>query len=268
MVVQVNVEDLRAGVEAVAREAGREIMRHYEGKAGEVGRYVKGDGSDVTDADLASEKIVMAGLEKLAPGVPIVSEEGVERGEVPDISGGTFWVVDPLDGTLNFIDRNGAFSVAIALMVDFVPVLGVLEHPALGWMYVGVKGGKAEKVDREGRRFPLGRGKGAGEGRVLVTRYTDMPVVEPLLVEKFGITGGFELSSGIARACRIAEGEGALAPVWIRTPDGRSCWWDVAPGHVILEAAGGRAQTFEGPPLEYKAADLRVAPHVLWAPRV
>jgi 3'(2'), 5'-bisphosphate nucleotidase len=242
-------------------------MRHYEGQAGEVGRYIKGDGSDVTDADLASEKIVLAGLLALTPGIPIISEEGVERGEVPDISGGTFWVVDPLDGTLNFIDRNGGFSVAIALLVDRVPVLGVVAHPALGWTYVAVRGGRAEKINREGQRFALGGGTGAAEGKVLVTRYTDMPVVAPFLAERYGVTGGFEMGSGISRACRIAEGEGALAPVYIRAAGGRSCWWDVAPGHVILEAAGGQVVGFDGAPVAYDAADLRVAPHVLRAPR-
>src|SRR5882724_1764481 len=110
---------LRSACTDFAREAAREIMRIY---AGDLGERTKADKSPVTDADHAAEAIIVAGLRALTPDRPIVAEEEMAAGRVPTLDGGPFWLVDPLDGTKEFINRNGEFTVNIAL----APATGML----------------------------------------------------------------------------------------------------------------------------------------------
>src|SRR6516165_9622054 len=117
---------LRESCTVLARDAAREIMRIY---AGELGVRNKADKSPVTDADQAAEAIIVAGLRALTPGTPVVAEEEMAAGRVPVIgpieAGGPFWLVDPLDGTKEFIKRNGEFTVNIALIEKARPTLGI-----------------------------------------------------------------------------------------------------------------------------------------------
>ena len=113
----------------LARDAAREIMRIY---AGDLGERVKADKSPVTDADQAAEAIIVAGLRQLTPGLVVVAEEEMAAGHVPKLDGRPFWLVDPLDGTKEFIKRNGEFTVNVALIFDGQPVLGVVYAPVLG----------------------------------------------------------------------------------------------------------------------------------------
>ena len=100
----------------------------------------KADESPVTAADLAAEAVIEAGLAELAPDIPLVAEEAASEGRLPDISGGRFWLVDPLDGTREFINRNGEFTVNIGLIADGAPVLGVVHAPALNLTFTGLVG--------------------------------------------------------------------------------------------------------------------------------
>src|SRR5258705_415077 len=122
-------QTLRQTCTEIAREAVREIMRIY---AGDHGVRDKADKSPVTDADHAAEAIIVAGLRALTPGTPIVAEEEMALGRVPVIGNGPFWLVDPLDGTKEFIKRNGEFTVNIALIEDRRPTLGIVLAPAGG----------------------------------------------------------------------------------------------------------------------------------------
>jgi 3'(2'), 5'-bisphosphate nucleotidase len=122
----------------ICLDAGAEIMRIYEG---DIEIRTKDDASPVTDADEAAEKIILAGLEKSVPGIPVVAEESAAAGHIPDISGGKFFLVDPLDGTKEFISKNGEFTVNIALIENGVPISGVVYAPAIGRIYAGTPTG-------------------------------------------------------------------------------------------------------------------------------
>ncbi len=256
-------------VEDIARQAGAAIMRYYNGEA-DADITIKNDGSEVTAADLAAERIILPALKKLAPGIPIVSEERVANGETPDVSGGTFWTVDPLDGTKEFINRTGAFVVAISLVVDNKPVLGVIYHPAMGLMYSAAGAGTATKVDKTGKRTPIGKTEKDSDGadlRVLVNeKHANVRHIKGWLSEQFGRAARIDPKSGILRACQVAEGLADMSVYESSKHEGRTCWWDVAPGHAIIEAAGGKVETLDGNPVIYKDDDLRVPPHVAFAP--
>lgn len=254
--------DLKAllpAVEKIARDAGVEIMKFYNTGA-EV--YTKADGSTVTDADLAAEGIILPRLAALTPDIPIVSEEAFERGIRPDVSGGTFWTVDPLDGTKEFTDRTGAFVVALSLVVDGKPALGVIYHPAFDIMYVAAGPGSAEKVMPDGARMPL-RANALldARARVLVNPASvDMQFIKGYLSDQFGKSVNIDATPGILRACQVAEGTADASVIYPQRRDGRTKWWDVAPGHAIVEAAGGKVTSPDGKDIKYDAPDYQVGP--------
>lgn len=255
-------------VEQLARDAGAVIMRHYNDP--DTRTYIKKDGSVVTDADHAAEKLILPRLAALAPDIPIVSEEAVEAGHIPDISGGTFWAVDPLDGTKEFADRTGAFVVAIALIIDHQPVLGVVYHPALDRMYVAAGPNTAAEVKPDGTRIPLTLPAAAPDAalRVLLNEHSaDMPKVKGYLSEQFGSAATIDTKSGVLRACQVAESSADASIVYPVNRGGRTRFWDVAPGHAIVEAAGGKVQDIDGKPLRYDAKDLQVPPHICLSPK-
>ena len=274
---------LLSHVEAIAREAGEATMVFYNEGGTPEGLEVitKTDGSEVTSADYAAEKIILAALAKLTPDIPIVCEERIAAGDKPDISGGTFWTVDPLDGTKEFLNRTGAFVVAISLVVDNKVVLGVVYHPAMGLMYVGNGPGTAAKVDSAGVRTPLSAtgeedaekdakkdAKKDKELRVLINApHTNMPSVKGYLSRQFGNAARIDTKSGILRACQVAEGLASLSVYESAKNNGRTSCWDIAPGHAIIEAAGGRVEQMDGKPLVYNSTDYKVPPHVAFSPQ-
>ncbi len=140
---------LRDACTGFARDAAREIMRIY---AGDLGERTKADKSPVTDADHVAEAVILAGLQSLTPEVPVVAEEEVAAGRVPKLNDGPFWLVDPLDGTKEFIKRNGEFTVNIALITDGRPILGIVLAPASDTLWRGATGLGADKSDK-GRPF-------------------------------------------------------------------------------------------------------------------
>src|SRR5882672_12045401 len=135
-------QSLRQACTDLARAAAREIMRIY---AGDLGVRDKADKSPVTDADHAAEAIIVAGLRALTPDRPVVAEEEMAAGRMPTLDGGPFWLVDPLDGTKEFIKRNGEFTVNIALIEDGRPTVGVVLAPAAGTLWRGAIGLGADK---------------------------------------------------------------------------------------------------------------------------
>src|SRR5215813_641584 len=140
-------ETLRQACTGIAREAAREIMRIY---AGDLGVRDKADKSPVTDADHAAEAIIVAGLRALTPDRPVVAEEEMAAGRVPGLDGGPFWLVDPLDGTKEFIKRNGEFTVNVALIEHGRPTLGIVLAPAMGTLWRGATGLGADKSEKGG----------------------------------------------------------------------------------------------------------------------
>lgn len=260
-------KSLLPAVEQIARDAGAEIMKFYE--SGTAASYTKTDESPVTDADYAAEKLILPRLAELTPDVPIVSEEAVSRGEIPDVSKGTFWTVDPLDGTQEFIDRTGAFVVAISLIVDSKPVLGVIYHPALGLMYSAAGPGTATRTGPDGETTPLGVNADACESmRVLLSdKRTDMPKVKGYLSKQFGDAAAkIDPKPGILRACQVADNLADMSVICPTRREGRTKWWDVAPGQAIVEAAGGKVVGLDGSEITYDATDLQVPPLVNISP--
>jgi 3'(2'), 5'-bisphosphate nucleotidase len=261
-----DVQKLRPHIETLARDAGAVIMHHYNNGANV---YTKSDGSVVTDADHAAEKVILARLAELTPDIPVVSEEAVEAGHIPDTSGGTFWTVDPLDGTKEFTNRTGAFVVAIALVVDHKPVLGVVYHPAMDLMYIGAGPGTGEKIDAQGVRTPLPSGTPPKNGVRVVLNESSVEIdkAKGYLTQQFGKAAKIDPKSGILRACQVADNTADVSLVHPKRREGRTKWWDVAPGHAIVEASGGSVMGIDGQPIVYNAPDLMVPPHVTLSAR-
>lgn len=239
-------------VERLARQAGEVVMAIY---ATDFAVQGKADASPVTLADQQAEAVILAGLRALTPDVPIVAEEAMAAGQEPQLApGGRFWLVDPLDGTREFVARNGEFTVNIALIERGRPVLGVVLAPAVGGpggcLYAGIVGQGAWLEDASGRR-PIACRQPPPEGlTVLASRsHGDAAALEAFLprylagrpVAHFG-TAGSSL-----KLCLLAAGQADLYPRL-----GRTMEWDIAAGHAVLAAAGGSVcRADDGQPLVY-----------------
>lgn len=225
-------------VAALAVAAGAAILPFYEGACAV---ETKEDGSPVTQADLAAEAVILPGLARLAQGAPTVSEE--QAAQAP-ATGRRFFLVDPLDGTREFLARNGEFTVNIALVEDGAPVLGVVHAPALGLTWLGARGLGA--FAREAK----------GDGRRLSTRPAPAQVTAIASRSHGGAQTGewlrrldvarFVAAGSSLKFCRVAAGE---ADVYPRL--GRTMEWDTAAGDAILRAAGGIVVGLDGRPLAY-----------------
>jgi 3'(2'), 5'-bisphosphate nucleotidase len=225
----------------VARDAGSAILRVY---ASDFDVRHKADRSPVTDADVQAEAIIVTALSELTPGIPIISEEAASEAATPAI-GPRFWLVDPLDGTREFIRRNGEFTVNIALVHERRPVLGLIYAPALGRLYAGAaeQGAFAESA---GQRRPIACRQPSGQGLEVVTsRSHQEPASWRALLGARTIashsTAGSSLKFGL-----VASGEADAYP-----RSGRTWEWDTAAGHAIVAAAGGRVTGVDGAELGY-----------------
>ena len=238
----------------LAREAGEVIMAVY---ATDFSVRGKSDASPVTEADERAEAVILAGLRTLAPDVPVVAEEEVAAGRVPQV-GERFWLVDPLDGTKEFIGRNGEFTVNIALIEAGRPTLGVVYAPALGRLFLGQAGVGAWVEDAQGRRPIRCRQVPAAGLTVVASRsHGDAEALSAFLA---GRKVADQRSAGSSlKLCLVAEGE---ADVYPRL--GRTMEWDIAAGHAVLAAAGGRVLTLAGKPLSYGKAGFENPHFAAW----
>ena len=226
------------------------------GAIGKSGVRRKADGSPVTAADLASNGAIRDRLSQLAPALPIISEEQPQGLEVA-AAADSYFLVDPLDGTREFIEGRDEYTVNIALMTGAAPLLGVVAAPALGLIWRGLRGWGAERLAfaADGEISPPtaihARPLPAVEAVVMVSRsHLDANTQAYLnALRQVRI-----IASGSAlKFCRIAEGEADLYPRLAPTHD-----WDVAAGHAIIEAAGGRVLGPGGAPLRYGTPDLLI----------
>ncbi len=235
------LEMARALVPCALAAGARELVYFREGT--EV--IDKADGSPVTRADREAEEIIKAALGKLFPDIPMVGEESVAAGVIPDISGGTFWLVDPLDGTKEFITGSGDFTVNIALLRDFTPVMGVIYAPVTDTLYYGAEG-KAFMRGDNGVEKEIAVRAVPPEGLTVVAskRHGDPAALEEFLRGK-KVAEMISRSSSL-KFCSIASGEADFYPRLGPTSE-----WDTAAGDAILRAAGGRVATLEGKPLLY-----------------
>lgn len=228
-------------ITSIARIAGDTILDVY---ATDFAVHDKADSSPVTLADERAEDVILRALKVLAPEIPIVSEEAASRGLVPD-TGTCFWLVDPLDGTKEFVSRNGEFTVNIALIENGRPMLGVVHAPALERTFTGALGIGAFKL-REGRRSAIACRRPPVDGLTVVSSrsHGDREALESFLAGRQIASQAFAGSS--LKFCLVAAGEADLYPRL-----GRTMEWDTAAGHAVLAAAGGRVTTLDGDDLSY-----------------
>lgn len=237
-------------VVALAEAAGGDIMAIYNG--GPTAMMHKADASPLTAADLAAHERIVTGLQALTPDIPIVSEEGC----VPDEgarSAERFWLVDPLDGTKEFVARNGEFTVNIALVERGRPVLGVVTVPAQGVSYWGAKGvGAFRRVSAESaaQRIQVAVPREGGLALRVMASKSHLNEATRALIARMGHHELVQAGSSL-KFCRIAEG---AADVYPRL--GPTCEWDTAAAQAVVEAAGGHVCTLQGEPLRYGKAEV------------
>jgi 3'(2'), 5'-bisphosphate nucleotidase len=235
-------------VAAIARAAGDAILAIY---GREFGVMAKSDASPLTEADEAAEALIVPALQALTPGWPVVAEEAVARGQAPEavMPGACWWLVDPLDGTREFVARNGEFTVNIGLVRDGAPVLGVVLAPALGVLYAGAQGQGAWVEDAAGRRPLAARTLPAAGATLALSRsHGDAERLAQWLRDSGwqGRVAGERHAGSALKFGLIAAGEADLYPRL-----GPTMEWDTAAGQAVLEAAGGAVRDLHGAPLRY-----------------
>lgn len=232
---------LMHAINAIATQAGEEIMAVYR-QAGALQVINKQDASPLTEADTRANTLICKALQALTPRLPIISEESALAPFSTRRQWQEYWLVDPLDGTREFINRNGEFTVNIALIRGGVPVLGVIHAPVTQNSWMGLAGYGAWKRVGEQALLPI-RTRVLGDKllhkrlRVLGSRHHGNTALQKLLARAAGQFGGLDLlpMGSSLKFCAIAEGS---ADLYVRF--GPTCEWDTAAAQVILEAAGGR----------------------------
>jgi 3'(2'), 5'-bisphosphate nucleotidase len=238
---------LLPGLLEIAQRAGEAIMSVY---ATDAKTRLKDDATPVTEADLMAENIILAGLEKLAPGIPVISEESAAAGYVPALQD-RFFLVDPLDGTREFLSRNGEFTVNIALIDGTMPAIGVVFAPALPrffWAERGIGAFEAAANSTsmgvpDSRRLAAAAVP-ASNLRVVASRSHRDSLTEDWI--RNCNTGRLVLAGSSLKFCVIAAGEADVYPRF-----GRTMEWDTAAGHAVLLAAGGKVLIEDETPLTY-----------------
>jgi 3'(2'), 5'-bisphosphate nucleotidase len=236
----------------IAQRAGEAILEWYDT---DMGITHKADDSPLTKADLASHEVIAAALGERWGEIPLLSEESAAIPWETRRKWQQYWLVDPLDGTKEFINRNGEFTVNIALIRDHRPVLGIVHVPVTGTTFLGAVGAGAW-CSREG----------SGPAAINVRRPAAEPAVivgsrshaNPELAARLEMLGPHELTSmgSSLKFCRIAEG---LADFYPRM--GPTCEWDTAAAQAVVEAAGGRVVTADGAALAYNRKEAYLNPH-------
>ena len=225
----------------LARRAGDAILAIYD--TADFGVDMKADDSPLTKADLAAHAILAPGLEAMIDGVPVLSEEGEMPAWSERSQWNRYWIIDPLDGTKEFIKRNGEFTVNIALIENGEPVLGVVHVPVLNISYTGVKNGGAFKY-QNGEKIAINTRKIAelnGEPLAVVASRSHGADAVDALLEKlnqaFGATELRNMGSSL-KLCLVAEGNADIYPRLALTSE-----WDTAAAQAVVEAAGGAVWT-------------------------
>jgi 3'(2'), 5'-bisphosphate nucleotidase len=245
---------LDAAIE-LAIAGGRAALRHYEGS---IAFTSKADGSPLTLADQASHETISKGLARLAPEIPFLSEESPATEVAGRRSWTRFWLIDPLDGTKEFLKKSGEFTVNIALVEGGEPVLGVVRLPVAGVTYFATKKGGAHLArDREPAHPIRVRPLPTDEVVVLASRDHAGSELEAILAR---VPGASRASAGSAlKFGLLAEGR---ADLYVRTQP--TMEWDTAAGQCVVEAAGGRVTDFAGRRLAYNKESLVNPSFVAW----
>lgn len=235
-----------AGAATVAKQAGKLILELYEEQVFET--YHKDDESPVTSADFAANRLIVDGLAALTPAIPILSEEGSHLTFAERQQWTRYWIIDPLDGTQEFIARSGDFGVIIALIENNQPVLGIIYWPPGDVLYTAQRGQGAYRIDQFGRRRIQVRQLANPQHDVLNVAVSRRQPRERVLA-RMSATRTLQLlpaGSCSLKACMIAEGR---ADCFLRVgPTGE---WDTAAAEVIVSEAGGKIVSEQFMPLTY-----------------
>ena len=226
---------LLAKMVETARNAGALVMRHY---AGDTERRIKADKSPVTAADEEAEALIIAALHVAAPEIPVVAEESAAAGKLPDTSGGVFFLVDPLDGTKEFLNKNGEFTVNIALIEQGHPTAGVVFAPAVDRLFWGSADGAFEEA--AGQKRPIKTRVAPAEGMTAIASRSHRDRLTDEYLAHYPIANLIAAGSSL-KFCVIAAGEADLYP-----RHGPTMEWDTAAGDAVLRAAGGRVTRLDG----------------------
>lgn len=240
----------------IAREAGAAIMNIYQtmctqgASADEVLLAYKTDDSPLTKADLRAHQVIFERLTALRPDIPVVSEED-EQSLQHRRQTGDFWLVDPLDGTKEFLAKNGEFTVNIALVRDGAAVLGVVVAPAHGQAYWGAVGlGAFREMDGRVEAIHVANPVEVGRSVRVVASKSHMNTQTLEFIRQLGASELVQAGSSL-KFCRVAEGAADIYPRL-----GPTCEWDTAAAQAIVEASGGNVATLDGASLRYGKADL------------
>jgi 3'(2'), 5'-bisphosphate nucleotidase len=240
--------ELVAMICAAAHDAGAAILEIY---AQPFAVAQKADASPVTHADEIAEAIILERLRRATPDIPVVAEELAAAGGLPAAAPERFWLVDPLDGTKEFVARSGEFTVNIALIESGVPVLGVVHAPVPGFTWWTAAAGAWRRHGEEAsqaiavRPVPAARAvvlhsRSHGDERALARYVAALPAAE------------CRVSGSSIKFCLLASGDADLYPRF-----GPTMEWDTAAGQAVLEAAGGSVATLDGAPLRYGKPGFR-----------
>jgi 3'(2'), 5'-bisphosphate nucleotidase len=246
--------EFAGAVNAIAREAGQAILDVYRR---DIEVVQKEDRSPLTEADLASHRIICEALARLSPDIPVLSEESAGIDFDTRSSWNEYWLVDPLDGTKEFINRNGEFTVNIALIRDHEPVLGVVHVPVSGVSYTGIVGAGASREDPGRPAEPIGVRIPCARPAVVVGSRSH---ANPALLGFLEKIGPYELVSmgSSLKFCLLAEGRADFYPRLGPTSE-----WDTAAAHAVVLAAGGRIVQLDGTPLRYNQKESLLNPEFL-----
>jgi len=238
-------------VVVIATEAGRRILDVY-GRQFDVSR--KDDNSPLTDADRAAHEVIVARLAALTPTIPVLSEESAKIEYSERAAWQRFWLVDPLDGTKEFVNRNGEFTVNIAFIENGAPRLGVVYVPVTGVCYLALHGQGAWKETGGSNRSPIRvRTYRGGRATVVASRSHRGDAVDKFLASLKAREGEYDTASlgSSLKLCRVAEG---AADVYPRL--GPTSEWDTAAAQCVVEAAGGHVTDLDGKPLRYNKPNI------------
>ncbi len=235
-------------VVSLAEEAGAAIMMVYN--QDDVGVTYKDDASPLTQADLAAHNLIINGLARLTPDWPALSEESLEISYAIRKTWNRYWLIDPLDGTKEFVKHKQAFTVNISLIENGNPTMGVVYAPALDLLYYAFEGGGAFKKEKNGPTLPISaESKGHQPPKVAVSR-SHIGKTTADFLEKIGPHELIRIGSSL-KLCLVAE---AAADLYPRL--GRTMEWDTAAAQSIVVEAGGSVTDPKGQPLRYNKADL------------
>ncbi|HDZ08475.1 3'(2'),5'-bisphosphate nucleotidase CysQ [Pseudohongiella sp.] len=239
----------------VARDAGSVIMAVY---ATDFTVRGKEDESPVTEADEKAEQVIVSALRKLTPQVPVIAEEAMAAGHRESV-GDLFWLVDPLDGTREFVNRNGEFTVNIALIENGVPVLGVVYAPVIDRMFAGASEQGAFVVEAGGQQRPVRTREVPAAGLTVVASrsHGDPQALQAFLGER--TVAELRTAGSSLKICLVAAGEADLYPRF-----GRTMEWDIAAGDAVLRAAGGRLTDMNEQAMAYGKPGFENPNFVVW----